>query len=82
MVFQQYALFPHMDVTDNIGYGLRQRNPKPAKQEVIKRVDETLEMVRLSGYGKSQGLGVIRWPAATSGPGPGTHQPSDLPATG
>ena len=52
MVFQQYALFPHMDVTENIGYGLRQRNPKPGKQEVIKRVDETLEMVRLSGYGK------------------------------
>jgi len=52
MVFQQYALFPHMDVTENIGYGLRQRNPKPPKQEIIKRVDETLEMVRLSGYGK------------------------------
>ena len=52
MVFQQYALFPHMDVTDNIGYGLRQRDPKPAKQEVIKKVDETLEMVRLGGYGK------------------------------
>lgn len=52
MVFQQYALFPHMDVTENIGYGLRQRRPKPARQEVIKRVDETLEMVRLSGYGK------------------------------
>jgi spermidine/putrescine transport system ATP-binding protein len=52
MVFQQYALFPHMNVTDNIGYGLRQRNPKPPKQEIAKRVDETLEMVRLSGYGK------------------------------
>ncbi len=52
MVFQQYALFPHMNVTDNIGYGLRQRNPKPAKQEIAKQVDETLEMVRLSGYGK------------------------------
>ncbi len=52
MVFQQYALFPHMNVADNIGYGLRQRNPKPAKQEIVKRVDETLEMVRLSGYGK------------------------------
>ena len=52
MVFQQYALFPHMDVTANIGYGLRQRNPKPSKQEIIKRVDETLEMVRLGGYGK------------------------------
>jgi len=52
MVFQQYALFPHMDVTENIGYGLRQRNPKPDKKEIIRRVDETLEMVRLSGYGK------------------------------
>ena len=52
MVFQQYALFPHMDVTENIGYGLRQRDPRPTKQEIIKRVDETLEMVRLSGYGK------------------------------
>ena len=52
MVFQQYALFPHMDVTDNIAYGLRQRNPKPAKQEIIKKVDETLELVRLGGYGK------------------------------
>jgi spermidine/putrescine transport system ATP-binding protein len=52
MVFQQYALFPHMNVAENIGYGLRQRNPKPEKQEIAKRVDETLEMVRLSGYGK------------------------------
>ena len=52
MVFQQYALFPHMNVAENIGYGLRQRNPKPAKQEMAKKVDETLEMVRLSGYGK------------------------------
>ena len=52
MVFQQYALFPHMDVTANIGYGLRQRSPKPSKHEIIKKVDETLEMVRLSGYGK------------------------------
>jgi spermidine/putrescine transport system ATP-binding protein len=51
MVFQQYALFPHMNVAENIGYGLRQRNPKPPKVEVIKKVDETLEMVRLSGYG-------------------------------
>jgi spermidine/putrescine transport system ATP-binding protein len=52
MVFQQYALFPHMNVNENIGYGLRQRNPKPAKQEISKRVDETLERVRMSGFGK------------------------------
>jgi spermidine/putrescine transport system ATP-binding protein len=41
-----------MNVAENIGYGLRQRDPKPSKQEITKRVDETLEMVRLSGYGK------------------------------
>ena len=52
MVFQQYALFPHMNVAENIGYGLRQRNPKPPKAEIERRVDETLELVRLSGYGK------------------------------
>lgn len=52
MVFQNYALFPHMNVADNIAYGLRQRNPKPPKQEITKMVDETLELVRLSGFGK------------------------------
>jgi spermidine/putrescine transport system ATP-binding protein len=52
MVFQQYALFPHMTVADNISYGLRQRSPKPGKLEISKRVDETLEKVRLGGYGK------------------------------
>ena len=52
MVFQHYALFPHMTVTDNIGYGLRQRAPRPTKPEVEKQVDEILEMVQLPGYGK------------------------------
>ena len=52
MVFQHYALFPHMNVADNIGYGLRQRRPKPAKPDIDKQVDEILEVVRMSGYGK------------------------------
>ena len=52
MVFQHYALFPHMTVADNIGYGLRQRTPRPSKSEIGKRVDEILEMVQMSGYGK------------------------------
>src|SRR6476469_4463099 len=51
MVFQHYALFPHLSVADNVSYGLRQRNPKPAKTEIGKAVDEALAMVRLSGYG-------------------------------
>ncbi len=52
MVFQHYALFPHMTVADNIGYGLRQRAPRPPKSEILKQVDEMLEMVQMSGYGK------------------------------
>jgi spermidine/putrescine transport system ATP-binding protein len=52
MVFQHYALFPHMTVADNIGYGLRQRRPKPPKSDIYKQVDEILELVQMSGYGK------------------------------
>ncbi len=52
MVFQHYALFPHMSVAENIGYGLRQRSPKPSKSELHRQIDESLEMVRMSGYGK------------------------------
>jgi spermidine/putrescine transport system ATP-binding protein len=52
MVFQHYALFPHMNVSDNIAYGLRQRTPKPSKADVNKQVDEALEMVQMSGYGQ------------------------------
>jgi spermidine/putrescine transport system ATP-binding protein len=51
MVFQHYALFPHLSVADNVSYGLRQRSPKPSKSEIAKAVDEALAMVRLEGYG-------------------------------
>jgi spermidine/putrescine transport system ATP-binding protein len=49
-VFQHYALFPHMDVAENVGYGLRQR--RVAKPDVSQRVGQALELVRLSGFGK------------------------------
>jgi len=51
MVFQHYALFPHFNVFDNVAYGLRQRAPRPGKSEIARRVDEALELVRLSGFG-------------------------------
>jgi spermidine/putrescine transport system ATP-binding protein len=51
MVFQHYALFPHLNVADNVSYGLRQRSPKPSREDIAKAVDEALAMVRLSGYG-------------------------------
>jgi spermidine/putrescine transport system ATP-binding protein len=51
MVFQHYALFPHMTVSQNIAYGLRYLTPRPDKKEQQRRADEALEMVRLSGLG-------------------------------
>ena len=47
MVFQNYAIFPHLNVEDNIGYGLRCRGI--AKAEIAQRVNDALEMVELSG---------------------------------
>lgn len=49
-VFQNYALFPHMTVADNIGYGLKLK--KTPKAEIKKRVSEMLELVQLPGYEK------------------------------
>ena len=48
-VFQDYALFPHMSVADNVGYGPMLR--KVPKAERARMVDELLELVRLTGYG-------------------------------
>jgi len=50
MVFQHYALFPHLSVGDNVSYGLRQRSPRPSRGEVGKAVAEALDMVRLNGF--------------------------------
>jgi spermidine/putrescine transport system ATP-binding protein len=49
-VFQHYALFPHMDVVQNVGYGLRQKKVAPAEER--RRASEALALVRLSGYEK------------------------------
>ncbi|WP_054303540.1 ABC transporter ATP-binding protein [Gemmobacter sp. LW-1] len=50
MVFQSYAIFPHLTVEENVGFGLR-RDPR-SKDEKAKAVAEALEMVGLKGYGK------------------------------
>ena len=57
-VFQDYALFPHMTVGENVEYGMRVR--KVDKSERARRRDEALEMVRLTGYSE-------RKPAELSG---------------
>ena len=58
LVFQDYALFPHMSVADNIAYGLRRRAIPRAEREA--RVSEMLDLVRLTGLG-------ARRPAQLSG---------------
>ena len=50
MVFQQYALFPHLDVAGNIGFGLRRK--KVDRKQIDLRVAEALDLVRLQGYEK------------------------------
>ena len=48
LVFQDYAIFPHMTVGDNVAFGLRNRN-RP-RQEIAERVARALELVRLGGH--------------------------------
>jgi spermidine/putrescine transport system ATP-binding protein len=57
-VFQSYALFPHMNVEDNVGFGLRMQ--KVGKTERTRRVGEAIDLVRLTGMEK-------RRPKALSG---------------
>ena len=49
MVFQSYAIFPHLTVAENVGFGLR-KDPR-SKEQKAKAVDEALGMVGLKGYG-------------------------------
>jgi putative spermidine/putrescine transport system ATP-binding protein len=64
-VFQDYALFPHMTVVENVEYGLKIR--KVAKAERRRRANQMLDMVRLSGLGgrkplQLSGDSVSAWP--------------------
>src|SRR6202045_1068201 len=61
-VFQHYALFPHLTVAENVGYGLK--IARVPKQEVAPRVEQALDMVKMAAYAASK-------PAKISG---GKHQ--------
>ena len=50
MVFQNYAIFPHLDVRNNIAFGMRKAGL--TRTELDKRIDEALELIKLPGYGK------------------------------
>jgi putative spermidine/putrescine transport system ATP-binding protein len=52
MMFQSYALWPHMNVADNIAYGLRMRGWK--KDAIAARVEEMLKLLQLEGFGPRQ----------------------------
>ncbi|GAA0176642.1 ABC transporter ATP-binding protein [Clostridium sediminicola] len=58
LVFQSYALFPHLTVFDNVAFGLKMK--KTGKKEIKKAVDEILKVVDLDGYGS-------RYPKELSG---------------
>ena len=47
-VFQSYALFPHLDVGENVAYGLKRR--KVLEEDIVTRVGEMMELVRLQGF--------------------------------
>ena len=51
-VFQRYALFPHLNVFDNIAFGLRIKRPKLSKSEITEKVTEMLALVNLKGFEK------------------------------
>jgi len=59
MVFQSYALFPHLTVADNVAFGLRS-GQTINREEIRRRVEEALDLVRLGSYGQ-------RFPAQLSG---------------
>ncbi|HEX7748733.1 MAG TPA: ABC transporter ATP-binding protein [Bordetella sp.] len=58
MVFQNYAIFPNLNVADNVAYGLRAR--RVPGEQIAARVEKALQRVRLPGYGS-------RWPHQMSG---------------
>src|SRR4051794_39706631 len=61
-VFQHYALFRHLNVADNIAFGLnvRDRAQRPSRLDIKKRIADLLELVQMSDYGK-------RYPSELSG---------------
>src|SRR5207302_3352873 len=75
MVFQSYALWPHMTVFDNVAYGLRLK--RVARPEIARRVRAALVLVEIGGRrGRRppQARRAVRRPAAALGAGPGARR--------
>ena len=52
MMFQSYALFPHLTVEDNVAFGLRQERPRIARGDIAARVGRMLELVQMQKYAR------------------------------
>ena len=68
MVFQSYAIFPHLNVEQNVAYGLKRLRLEPAEEK--RRVDEALAQVSLAGLGKRGAHRAVGRPAPARGAGP------------
>ena len=79
MVFQNYALYPHLSVADNIAFGLRLRK-RPKKEVDDERITWAAKLLDLTPYLDAQAEGALRRPAPAGGDGPGDRpEPAGLP---
>ena len=69
MVFQSYALYPHLSVYENIAFGLRLK--KMPKDEIDRRVQQAAQPARPRGLPEAQAARAFRRTAAAGGDGPG-----------
>ncbi len=80
LVFQDYALFPHMSVAENVGFGLRMR--RVPRAEIAAASPDALALVQLAGLGERRPLQAVRRPASARGPGPRAGDPPGDAAAG
>ncbi len=67
MVFQNYTLYPHMRVFDNMAFGLKLR--KMSKDEIDRRVQEAAKVLEITDYLDRETQGSLGWSAAAGGDG-------------
>ena len=78
MMFQSYALFPHMNVEQNVAFGLKQ--DRVPKAEIKERVATMLELVKLGGFRQAQAASAVRRPAAARRARPLARQAAEAAA--
>jgi ABC-type glutathione transport system ATPase component len=77
MMFQSYALFPHMSVADNIAFGLKQDGMEKAARD--ERVAQMLKLVKLEEFARPQAAPAFRRPAPARRAGPLGRQAAQAP---